>query len=257
MARKVFIFVIAYILYVPAVFGLLAVGVVWADQYVDTSENPLPGWLMVILLGIVIAAPAVIYAAVWNRPPRWARRLQQTGTRATAVITDVADTGVSANAGLVIYVKLTLEVHPPAGKPFVATIETGNSRVSIMRPGGVLMVKYDPANLKHVVIDDDQDNADVAAQDAPAPMDSALQMLTSLRPEMASRVRGVARGLADGSLGGGVYVVDADGTPVRHGFEKAETESGIAEQLGKLDELHRSAALTDAEYAAAKAKLLE
>ena len=88
-------------------------------------------------------------------------------------------------------------------------------------------------------------------------MDSALQMLTSLRPEMASRLQGVARGLADGSLGGGVYVVDADGTPVRQGFGKAETESGIAEQLGKLDELHRSGALTDAEYAAAKAKLLE
>ena len=77
MARKVFIFVIAYILYVPAVFGLLAVGVVWADKYVDTSENPLPGWLMVMLLGIVIAAPAVIYAAVWNRPP-------QMGAAATA-----------------------------------------------------------------------------------------------------------------------------------------------------------------------------
>jgi hypothetical protein len=73
---------------------------------------------------------------------------------------------------------------------------------------------------------------------------------------MASRLQGVARALADGRVGGGVYVVGSDGTPVRQEFGTGHAEGGIAEHLGKLDELHRSGALTDAEYAAAKAKLL-
>lgn len=135
------------------------------------------------------------FAITWNRPPRWAKKLQTTGHRATATIMDVAGTGVSSGGGLTVYVPLTLKVQPAGvGTPFVAKIETWNSRVGYMRAGEMLAVKYDPANLK-------------------------LNMLSSLRPDMTNQLQSVLRAVASGSVAGGVDVMGSDGHVTQAGLD--------------------------------------
>jgi hypothetical protein len=210
---------------------------------------------MLLLLCVILGGPVLVYCIMWNRPSKWQRELQRTGTRGIATITDVADTGVSTNGGLAIYVKLTVSVQPEGGgTPFTATLETANSRIGIMRPGQMLAVKYDWANLKHVVIDDDQQGATSMAGGSSMPVDSVLEALAGSRPEFASQVRSAGRGMSSSAVPRGVYVLRAEGE--RGGGDPGDASGDIAEQLTKLDELHRSGALTDAEYKAAKAKLL-
>ena len=233
VARKTIAFIVGYFLYIPLVFGILALGVLWADRYVDTSNNPIPGWLMVLLLCLIIGGPVLIFCVVWNRPAKWEAQLQRSGTRALAVITNVADTGVSTNGGRTIYVRLTLNVQPEGAAAFVATLETANSRVAFMRAGETLSVLYDPSNPKHIVIADDSSNAGATTVDSAPPVDTTLNLLT-LRPEYTNQLEGIARGRAAGSVWGG----------------------DLASQLATLDQLHRNGALTAAEYAAAKARLL-
>jgi hypothetical protein len=248
VARKVVLFIIGYFLYVPLVFGGIAVGVYVADKYVDVSENPVPGWLMLVLLIVIIGAPAVIFSITWNRPPRWAQKVQKGGQPGTATIVNVADTGVSSGGGLTICVRLTLRVQPAGGgTPFDATIETPNSRVGFMRPGDVLAVKYDPLNLKHVVLDASEESVSGVASAR-----SALDLLSNSRPDLASQLERALQGASPG-MPGAVYVLGRDGH-VLNG-EPGHPQD-LAGQLAKLDQLHREGSLTDAEYKAAKAKLL-
>ncbi|MEP6872316.1 MAG: hypothetical protein ABI939_10765, partial [Anaerolineaceae bacterium] len=144
MAKKVIIFIVAYFFYLPLVLGGIAIAVLVADRYVDTAENPVPAFVMLILLTLLIAAPILWFCITWNRPSKSDRKLQASGKRAMARILEVQDTGVSSGGGLTIYVRLILEVHPDGDEPFKAKLETANSRVSIMRPGETLFVRYDP-----------------------------------------------------------------------------------------------------------------
>ena len=251
VARKVIFFILGYFVYVPA---LLVVFFRFAGP---TSETSVPDGVMILLLVIFMAAPVLYFTITWNRPPRWAKKLQSSGQRATATIMDVADTGVSSGGGLTVYVRLTLKVQPEGGgTPFVAKIETGNSRVGYMRAGEMLAVKYDPLNLKHVVIDDSSPGRSSVLGTNAMPMDSALNMLSNLRPDMANQLQSVLRGVASGNVAGGVYLMGSDGRLAQAGSDADDGGSDIADQLTKLDQLHREGSLTDAEYKAAKTKLL-
>ena len=260
MARKIVIFMIAYFLYVPLLFGGIAAGVVFADGYVDTAENPVPAFVMLLLLIVLMAGPIVWFCLTWNRPSKLDRALQITGKRAMARILNVEDTGVSSGKGLTIYVRLTLEVQPDAGEPFQAKLETANSRVSILRPGETLFVRYDPAHPEHVVLDEGPDEAatSLSASETPfgTPMtfDSAISAVGAL-PGLADRLNTAFQQMASGQMHSGVYVLGADGKAVPQGAP-TPSEPDLLAQLKGLDELHRSSALTDAEYEAAKKKLL-
>jgi hypothetical protein len=82
---------------------------------------------------------------------------------------------------------------------------------------------------------------------------SALDLLSNTRPDLTSQLEGVLRGVSPGGVPGAVYVLGRDGH-VLNG-EPGHPQD-LAGQLAKLDQLHREGSLTDAEYKAAKAKLL-
>lgn len=260
MARKLVIFMIAYFLYVPLLFGGIAAGVVFADGYVDTAENPVPAFVMLLLLIVLMAGPIVWFCLTWNRPSKLDRALQITGKRAMARILNVEDTGVSSGAGLTIYVRLTLEVQPDAGEPFQAKLETANSRVSILRPGETLFVRYDPANPEHIALDEGSEEPGAYPLKSATPFgpgttfDSAISATGAL-PGLADKLNTAFQEMANGQVHSGVYLLGADGRAVPQGAPTPE-EPDLLAQLKGLDELHRSSALTDAEYEAAKKKLL-
>lgn len=261
MAKKTIIFMIAYFLYIPLLFGGIAVAVLFADRYVDTAENPVPAFVMLLLLIVLVGGPVVWFCITWNRPSKSDRKLQVSGKRAMARILDVQDTGVSSGGGRTIYVRLTLEVHPDGGEAFQAKLETANSRVSIMRPGQSLFIRYDPANPKHVVLDDAPDAASplpfgsATPFGTPTTFDSAISAVGAL-PGLAEKLNTVFQQMATGRMHSGVYVIGPDGKLAAQEAASADQQPDLVEQLKDLDELHRSNALTDAEYEAAKKKLL-
>ncbi len=261
MAKKVIIFIIAYFIYVPAVLGGIAVAVLVADRYVDTAENPVPAFVMLLLLIVLIGGPILWFCVTWNRPSKSDRKLQVTGKRAMARILDVQDTGVSSGGGLTIYVRLMLEVHPDGGEPFKAKLETANSRVSIMRPGGTLFVRYDPAKPSHVVLDDSGDAVGAYPPGSSTPFGTPTTFESSASlvgavPGLADKLNTVFQQMASGQLHSGAYVMGPDGQPVAQQAGATAPEPDLVEQLKDLDELHRNHALTDTEYEAAKKKLL-
>ena len=74
------------------------------------------------------------------------------GIAATAVIKAVTDTGNRYNNNPQI--KLTLEVTPKDGKPYLAELITVVSVVDLSRlqPGAIINIKYDPEQPTHVAL---------------------------------------------------------------------------------------------------------
>ncbi len=74
------------------------------------------------------------------------------GVSAPALVTGVADTGVSLNDNP--QVRVTMQVHPADAAPYEASVNTFVSRVQTAQyaPGSLMHVRYDPANPPRVGI---------------------------------------------------------------------------------------------------------
>jgi hypothetical protein len=79
------------------------------------------------------------------------KKLLEAGVLAPALLKDVRDTGVTVNNSP--QVKLIFQVNPEGGEPFEASLSQLVSRVNIPQPGLEVFVRYDPANRKKIVID--------------------------------------------------------------------------------------------------------
>lgn len=115
-----------------------------------------------VFIPLTLLFPAVILVFVFatvRRNQRNKQILLKTGEAAEARILNVSDTGVSINHSPRI--ALDLEVTPKTGLTFNAKIYTVLPRLQPIyyRPGMILQVRYDPNNLKTVVIESLIENA--------------------------------------------------------------------------------------------------
>ena len=158
------------------------------------------------------------------------QNLMATGARGIGTVTNVQDTGVTMNDNP--RVKMTFRVEPLDGSPaFDAQKTTTVSRVEIPRSGDRYPVWYDrtdPSTWAYATVHDDEARAQIRAMfGAPA------ESLTGFG------------GAAAAAAAGGVAVAPPPA---------AATDP--LERLQKLDQLHKTGVLTDAEFAAKKAEIL-
>jgi len=81
------------------------------------------------------------------------RQLLQTGVPAQATILTLADTGTTINGNPMA--DLLLDVRPADRPPFQARTRTiiSRLRISMLQPGAVVPVRYDPNDLSKIAID--------------------------------------------------------------------------------------------------------
>jgi putative oligomerization/nucleic acid binding protein len=112
-----------------------------------------PGMLGPLIVGITFI-PMGIGPLVWGvfsrRKSARAAYLMQHGTKASGVISNVADTGVTINMNP--YVRFTVTVHPPSGAPFDVVKTSVVSRLAIPRIGQPVIVWYDPNDHSNCVL---------------------------------------------------------------------------------------------------------
>lgn len=189
------------------------------------------------------------------------RNILENGIQARAVITQVRDTGVTINDNP--RVELTLQVQPEGAMPFEAKKKVTVSRVRIPSIGGTMWVRYDPADPSRVEFDDaktDEVNA-AAVSVAPADASAALggvqvldaRNIPGLRDQM---LKAAADAQATGNtseLQNAVMSALGQAMPVAGAVPEADDP---LERLKKLNELRVAGALTEAEFATEKAKIL-
>jgi hypothetical protein len=153
-------------------------------------------------------------------------RLFQTGQRATAVIEGVEGTGVTINDCPQVY--LTLRVQPRSGAEFVHQRKIVLPFGSVVQPGYLIDVAYDPADPSKVALETE-------------PSWAATPPAVYLRtrpPEMAATAAAAAPGLVAGA------------SPAH------DSPPTLIDQLERLKALKDGGALTGAEFEEQKRKLL-
>jgi hypothetical protein len=215
------------------------------------------------------------------------------GAQARALITRVADTGMTINNNP--RVKLTLQVQPEGDVPFEVTKKLTVSRLSIPAVGTAIWVRYDVADKSKVEIDqakNDEAGAIAAPAQGPAAGATALgtfpissttftttidggstvidaRNVSGLRGELMKAVQDVQAGGDPNELREAVMKAMSQGTainmPAGGGLaggvtpappgQPAPAEDPL-DQLSKLNDLRQRGALTEAEFQAQKAKIL-
>jgi hypothetical protein len=158
------------------------------------------------------------------------QQLFQTGQRATAVIEGVEATGTMINNQPQVY--LTLRVQPPGGAEFVHQRRLVLAFGSVVQPGHLVDVAYDPSNPENVAVDVDERYA------ATPP---AVYIKT--RPPGEGMAPAAAPGLSGGYAPAASAPVD-DSPPT------------LIEQLERLAKLRDSGALSPEEFEQQKRGLL-
>jgi hypothetical protein len=157
------------------------------------------------------------------------QNLMATGSKGIGTVVNVQDTGVTMNDNP--RVKLTFRIDPIDGSPpFEATKKATVSRVEIPRAGDRYPCWYDhadPSSWAYAMVQDDNGRAQIRAMFGPP-----AESLTGFG------------GAAAAAAPGGVAV--AAPPPAVDPLER----------LQKLDQLHKTGVLTDAEFAAKKAAIL-
>jgi hypothetical protein len=122
----------------------------------------LVGFLAVAMTGSIfgivfyIVFVGVFAAVFWNvlfKPMMINKRLAQRGISTTAKVMEIKDTGVTVNNSPQI--KLTLEVYPPNGEPYLVQTKQLISRLqtSMYQVGSVLSVLIDPDDKNLISLD--------------------------------------------------------------------------------------------------------
>ena len=163
------------------------------------------------------------------------QQLFQTGERATAVIEGVEGTGTSINDMPQVY--LTLRVMPRNGQEFIHQRRTILPFGSVVQPGHLIEVAYDPANPERVALETDPRYA------ATPP---AVYIKTR-PPDQPAGATAPAPGLLATAA---VASAGATGAPVD------DSPPTLIEQLERLAKLRDSGALSQAEFDEQKKNLL-
>jgi hypothetical protein len=107
--------------------------------------------------GICIATGLVlvIFSFIMGRALGVNDQVLTTGLPATAVIKAVRETGLTLQNGMYVMLDFNLEVGPGTGSPYQVTCRSMVPRISLSMVGigKIVVVKVDPSNQNHVVID--------------------------------------------------------------------------------------------------------
>ena len=163
------------------------------------------------------------------------RQLFQTGERATAVIEGIEGTGTSINDMPQVY--LTLRVTPRHGAEFIHQRRIVLPFGSVVQPGHLVEVAYDPANPERVAIETDERYAATppAVYIKTRPPDGQAVVSPTVSLGTTSFATAAAAPAAP----------DSDGSPPT-----------LIEQLERLAKLRDSGALSQAEFDEQKRNLL-
>jgi hypothetical protein len=184
---------------------------------------------------------------------------QEGGTVAWATFTDVGAGWSSASmngfnqvTSETDHVKVTVTVQPDNGEPFEASFRQAFSGRSPFK-GWQCKVIYDPKDRSRIAVLEDSitpPGLDHAKADRAAAMRSEA-MAAASSGHMAEYIESVKARAQSGELSG---VTIVDGRMISPGVPASKPD--IVDQLTKLDQLRARGVLTDAEFAAQKAKLL-
>ena len=165
--------------------------------------------------------------------------LFQTGQRATAVIEGVEGTGVEINNQPQVY--LTLRVKPRSGQEFIHQRKLVLPFGSVVQPGYLVDVAYDPANPDNVAIETDPRYAATppAQYIKTRPPDGQGQPVHAFASQGIGSTPSVSTSAASAGAGG-----DSGSPPT------------LIEQIERLAKLRDSGALTNEEFEQQKAQLL-
>ena len=209
-----------------ALFALIGIGLLVAGA----ASGSLTSSMGLLITGGTFAMIGVIWVIValgvggWYSgvAARQAKEAQlfQTGQRATAVIEGVEGTGVSINDCPQVY--LTLRVQPRHGREFVAQKKVVLPFGSVVQPGHLIEVAYDPRDPEAIALE-----SDPRFRCTPP-----SQYLKTRPPEQPAAAPGAAAAGSDGS------------------------PPTLIDQLERLAKLRESGALTEAEFEAQKRELL-
>jgi hypothetical protein len=184
---------------------------------------------------------------------------QEGGTVAWATFTDVGAgwssasmNGLNQVTSQTDHVKVTIMVQPDNGEPFEASF---GQAFTGLRPfkGWQCKVIYDPNDRSRIAVLEDSitpPGIDHARAERSAAMRSEA-MAAASSGHMAEYIESMKARAQSGELGGTVIVggrVISPGAPA--------SKPDVADELTKLDALRARGVLTDAEFAAQKAKLL-
>lgn len=207
--RRFWIVCIGYIAWVILAIALMG-------PLLDAAHRAdLPGWVAPVIFVLAIAVPLPIMNGFFYSKPAWIKEVQRTGKLAPAQVLKAEDTHTSMGngSGRGYYFDLTLRVTPQGEAAFEVKTEVLDFLSNIPSAGDAVVVRYDPADRRHIMLAPD---AGVASPPhRPAAHHSAS-----------------TTGVSGGHAG------------------------NLADQLGELEALHRSGALTDQEFELAKKKLL-
>ena len=184
---------------------------------------------------------------------------QEGGTVAWATITDIgADFATASVNGFnqvtsqTDHDKITVTAQPDNGEPFEASFRQAFTGLSPMK-GWQCKVIYDPNDRSRIAVLEDSitpPGIDHAKAERAAQMRSEA-MAAASSGHMAEYIESMKARAQSGELGG---VTIVDGRMISPGAPASKPD--VVDQLTKLDALRARGVLTDAEFAAQKAKLL-
>ena len=220
---------------------MLVMGLTSGDMFSNMGLTIAGGTFAMIGVIWVIVALGVggWYSSVANRQAA-EQMLFQTGQRATAVIEGVEGTGVEINNQPQVY--LTLRVKPRHGEEFIHQRKLVLPFGSVVQPGHLVEVAYDPSNPDNVAIETDPRYA------ATPPG----QYIKTRPPDGQGQPVHAFTSDSIASAGAGPAV------PPRAGSMSPDGGSPptLIEQIERLAKLRDSGALTEAEFQEQKNNLL-
>ncbi len=196
------------------------------------------------------------------------KRLQQAGRTAPATILGMRTEGDYSEPGAMwaddsdltksgSLCRLELRVMPPGETPFETTIRTRVN--SFHYTGDTIEVLYDPADHDQVAFDYEAD-ARAAMASAHSPGASAPSVLTPLDPELQQLMDAEEAERTGASPSASASAAGRAATPSPAAASPGDPSAAAADrriaQLQQLADLHSRGALTDAEFATEKARVL-
>jgi putative oligomerization/nucleic acid binding protein len=181
-----------------------------------------------------------------GKPSRRTRRkLEQHGRRASAMVVEIAESGMSISSGQLVsgtelVLKTKLRIEPLDEPPFEVEDRFRYPQLAIPSVGSRIAVIYDPSDHDKVMIDRSAGGPGVQPGAAAEPRGNDPQALASKIQEAQSLARD-ARERAGGGFGAP--------TPTAQGEDPVD-------KLAKLAELREKGMLTDAEFESQKARIL-
>ena len=198
-----------------------------------------PGLVIMAVIWIALGLFFLVLGFRSARKDKEDKKLLRTGMRANAIVTDVRDTGVTVNQSP--RVELTLQVLPDGAPAFELKAKRVVSRVSVPRVDETYAIRYDPEHPERFVWDDSAPAVSVS-RSAPITVSgtggdlSAQLEAKGLDHERAQKVEEALAGVLQGNVSAGAQ------DPL--------------DRLAKLADLKAKGVLTEAEFAAEKAKIL-